>query len=250
MRVVVLFVAILLLPALAAPAVGDVHVEDVPDRVVMLVMRGHTFNGLSYPDTPLLEAFVGEKVQVTVLVPAAAAEAHTFHMHGHPWLVPSQGRVVDTVLLKPGDAHSFTVTAGGAGLHPGDWMYHCHFDDHVAGGMWGVFRVYPYATHVTPVPTGLLVSTDRLGVPLDGADLSVTLDGEPVPAHVAPLGGGRYHVHTGLPPDAKGVLVVRAHHALGDSVARAGLGGVPVPTPTIADESDLPREALGHARHG
>lgn len=230
MRVVVLFVAILLLPALAAPAVGDVHVEDVPDRVVMLVMRGHTFNGLSYPDTPLLEAFVGEKVQVTVLVPAAAAEAHTFHMHGHPWLVPSQGRVVDTVLLKPGDAHSFTVTAGGAGLHPGDWMYHCHFDDHVAGGMWGVFRVYPYKAELLP---GLTLSLSRLEEPVDGATITATLDGADVPMHAQPLGDGRYQLHAELP--ATGALVVTASHAdLGVSVVRHALDGSVPETPSIA----------------
>ena len=37
----------------------------------------------------ILEAAVGDVVQFTVLVPPGA-EAHTVHLHGHPWFVPSK----------------------------------------------------------------------------------------------------------------------------------------------------------------
>lgn len=234
MRLFPVLVVALVVPLLSAPAAGEIYVQSPPDRAVTLVMRGHSFNGMSYPATPLLEAAVGELVQITVVVPPGA-EPHTFHLHGHPWFLPSKGAMVDTFLLRPGDLHSFTITAGGQARAAGDWMYHCHFDDHVAGGMWGVFRVYPYQTTVAGAAPTFAVTLDELGVPVDGATLALTLDGASVPAHVEPQGEGRYLVHTTLAPTTKGVLVVHASHALGESVARVGLGGESVPLPTLED---------------
>ena len=129
------------LAPLTVPAAGEVSVPEVPDRVFVLVMQGAQFNAASWPSTPLLEAVAGETVQFTVAVPLGA-EPHTFHLHGHPWRL-ADGRAVDTVLLNPGEAHTFLVQAGGPYGAAGDWMYHCHFDDHVKDGMWGVFRVHP-----------------------------------------------------------------------------------------------------------
>lgn len=223
-----------LVPLLATPAVGEVYVQSPPDRAFVLLMRQHTFNAQTWPRTPLLEAAVGETVQFTVLVPPLA-EPHTFHLHGHPWFLPSKDRMVDTVLLQPGETLSFSVKAGGIQRASGDWMYHCHFDDHVVGGMWGVFRVYPYATSVSGAAPRFEVRLDREGEPIDGATLRLTLDGQDVPAHVEPQGDGRYRVHAGIDPLAHGVLVVTASHELGESVARVALGGIEAPTPDLAD---------------
>lgn len=219
---------LLLAPFGASPVSGNFHQQPVfvPDRDYVLVMQGTSFNGLHHPLTPVLEAFVGERVRFTVAVPPLA-EPHTFHLHGHPWLLPDEGRVVDTFLLRPGDVHVFDVAAGGPDRHAGDWMYHCHVDAHVAGGMWGIFRVYPFATRVAPVGPAFQVSLDRMGEPVDGATLALTVDDAPVAAHVSPLGGGDYLVHADLP--AAGTLVVTATHAMGTSVARVGMGGVQVP---------------------
>jgi hypothetical protein len=251
----VLLALVLLAPLVATvPAAGNVDVQKAPDRAYTLVMSGTGFNGFSYPDTPLLEAYLGQTVLFTIVVPPTA-EPHTFHLHGHPWLVPDAGivtpldaadppgTIVDTFLLMPGDAHSFEVAAGGIDQQAGDWMYHCHFEDHLAAGMWGIFRVYPYAMSVTGAGPSFDVALTHLGVPVDGAALSATLDGQPLPAHVQPLGDGRYQLHTALAPATKGVLVVTAHGALGESVARVGLGGASVPTPSLraADaEAGLP----------
>ena len=225
-----LLVLLIATPVLVSPAVGDVYLGEPPQRAFTLVMSGTSFNGRSYPDTPLLEAFVGEAVQFTVVVPATA-ETHTFHLHGHPWSSPDSpivpcvdavslsgplagatgncaSSVIDTVLLHPGDVHSFTVIAGGEGGEPGDWMYHCHFDEHMAAGMWGIFRVYNASVNATLLPIGALdVRVDRLGVPVDA-----TFD---APAHAVRLETGHYLVH-----HAGDVLV--AHTAYGDTVWRAG----------------------------
>jgi hypothetical protein len=247
-------------PLFVAPAVGDIYIQQQPDRAFALVMSGTSFNGLTYPDTPLLEASVGEVVQMTIVVPPTA-EAHTFHLHGHPWFVPSNaplstfvnappssGAVVDTSLLYPGDSHSFTVIAGGLGREAGDWMYHCHFDDHMAAGMWGVFRVYPYHIIVTGRAPGLDIKLDRLGEPVKDATFTATIDGSPIHVHALDLGDGRWTLHV---PATRGALAITTHSATwGESVARVGLGGATVPQPTIRSAAPPGTLLEGHTHAG
>lgn len=226
MRRATLFAAFVLLAA-AAPAVGNVH-ETVqgrlPDRVFVLAMSGTSFNGLHAPDTPLLEAYLGERVRFAVL----ATEPHTFHVHGHPWRL-ADNSIVDTFYVDVDRPHVFDVLAGGPDQHAGDWLYHCHFNAHVAGGMWGVFRVYPYSASLAGTT---LTLREADGEPVEGAALEVAVDGAPVPFHASPLGMGRYQIHADLPPE--GTLVVTARHpTLGTTVVREALGGGAPTIPSV-----------------
>lgn len=224
----ILALAALLLLAAATPAIGNFHeavAAKVPDRVFVLAMSGTSFNGLHAPDTPLLEAYLGDRVRFAIL----ATEPHTFHLHGHPWRL-DEGGIVDTFYVDADRPHIFDVLAGGPDHHEGDWLYHCHFNAHVAGGMWGVFRVYPYAAEMSGTTITL---TDAHGAPVDGASLDATLDGAPLAFHAEPLGGGRYAMHAALP--ATGQLVVTATHPeLGVTVLRASLDGSAPATPDVA----------------
>lgn len=214
---------VLTLPLVPAGALDAQDPSPVGLRAYALVMDGNSFNLATYPDTPLLEAYLGELVAFAVAVPLHD-QPHTFHLHGHPWFDEDVDRFIDAKLLRPGEVHTFTVTAGGQFGEAGDWLYHCHMDRHFEGGMFGIFRVYPYAVRTDVVPTGLEVRLDRLGEPLDGATLSLTLDGEAVPVTVEPLGEGRYAVAPRLPTGATGALVVHAVHEEGASLARLALG--------------------------
>lgn len=217
-----------LTPAGITGAIG--HVDDTPDIVVghrafALVMEGNQFNGEEWPDTPLLEAYVGERLQFIVHVPAYA-EAHTFHVHGHPWHDPSFGRFIDTKLLLPGETHVFNVTAGLEEDHDGDWLYHCHVDSHFDERMFGLLRVYPLRIQVAGELDALRVDLDRLGESITEATFQVTLGGQPLDHHVEALGGGEYELRPSLPPGASGELVVTAvDDELGESVARLALDG-------------------------
>ena len=242
-------VCAVLILASATPAIGSFHTQlqnSVPDRVFLLTMQGTSFNGLHAPDAPLLEAYLGERVRFALL----ATEAHTFHLHGHPWLLEN-GAIVDTFLVDVDRPHAFDVPAGGVDHYAGDWMYHCHINGHVAGGMWGILRVYPYSVELTlPVEGGggvegggagtTSVRLARMGETLDGATLSLTIDGVPIPAHVEPLGEGRYQLHATLP--ATGALVVTAEHPEhGTSLARLSLSGGELPALSV-------NAVHGHAR--
>lgn len=218
----------MLVPALVVPGGAQVptlpQFSEVPDRVHVLVMQGNSFNGMRAPDTPVIEGYLGESMLIVVHVPAVMAEPHTFHMHGHPWVDPATGDVIDTVLLNPGQTHAFTVEAGLSDpALVGDWFYHCHMETHFIAGMWGIVRVYPYAMQASGDIDSLTLSLDQLGVPVHGARIDAKLDGREVPVASDALGDGAYQVDLALPPGASGRLVFTTQHTLGESVARYDL---------------------------
>ena len=61
---------------------------------------------------------------------------HVFHIHGHRW-EDEAGRFTDSQLLGASTALTLEYTED----NPGDWLYHCHVTDHLAGGMVGWYRV-------------------------------------------------------------------------------------------------------------
>lgn len=69
---------------------------------------------------------------------------HPIHLHGHSFRVVSRnGRPTrhrewrDTVLMAPRERVDVVFVAD----NPGDWMFHCHILEHMAGGMMAVIRV-------------------------------------------------------------------------------------------------------------
>lgn len=227
---------------------------EIGQRVFVLVMTGTEFNGLSWPDSPLLEAYVGETLTFYVHVPRGDAP-HTFHVHGHPWWDSDTDRFIDTKLMFPGDTHDFSVTAGTVEGNAGDWFYHCHIDQHFAAGMWGILRVYPYTTEVSGPLEALEVTVHREGETVPTTDLSLTLDGEPVDARIDRVDENRFTVDPGLPAGADGQLVIRADNSLGESLARLSIqdGSYELIRHVIPDNAeeilgdDLPDEVLEEA---
>jgi hypothetical protein len=208
---------------------------ELGERVFVLSMEGNAFNGETWPDTPLLEAYAGEELTFLVLVPPRA-EMHTFHLHGHPWEDPGQDRTIDTVMLDPGESHAFRVTAGLEAGHAGEWLYHCHVSEHFAAGMWGLLKVYPYAMQVDGPLEELTVELSGEDGPVTGASFEAHLreeqgpvaggevgEGTPVEVDVEERGGGSYELEPRLPADAGGQLVLTSHHDRGESRARLDL---------------------------
>jgi len=69
---------------------------------------------------------------------------HPIHLHGHSFRVisrngqPTRHREwQDTVLMAPRERVKISFVAD----NPGNWMFHCHILEHMAGGMMGVIRV-------------------------------------------------------------------------------------------------------------
>ena len=95
----------------------------------------HTLNGRAYEEwSPHFQAKIGELVRWRVI--SIGREFHTFHVHGHRW-TGADGVLTDSINLGPGTYSTFDWVEDNAG----DWLYHCHVPDHMAGGMVGLYSV-------------------------------------------------------------------------------------------------------------
>ncbi len=83
-------------------------------------------------------ARVGEKVRFHLI--NSAEEVHTFHTHGHRWVDRASGQLIDNIGLVPFTSYVLDFIAG-KDVGPGNWIFHCHFHEHMMNGMFGIFMV-------------------------------------------------------------------------------------------------------------
>jgi len=119
----------------------------LPDKQFTVVFNEMSINNKVAPDTPMFEANLGQRVEFVCV--GHGNQLHTFHLHAHRWADTRTGMlngdndhtpVIDNKDLNPGGSFGFQVIAG-EGVGPGVWMYHCHVQFHVDGGMVGLFLV-------------------------------------------------------------------------------------------------------------
>jgi len=91
-----------------------------------------TINGYQYGNTPGLTMTEGERVRWYM---AGMAGPHIMHWHANTVLFGTSS--VDTVPLLPAEMHTTDMVA----QSPGKWMIHCHFENHLALGMYGHYTV-------------------------------------------------------------------------------------------------------------
>lgn len=90
-------------------------------------LNKYTINGYLYGNQPMVTLEKGQNYQWLIL--GAGADMHAPHWHGNT--VVSDGMRTDVVTVLPGQ----TVVADMTPDDPGVWLFHCHVDDHLAGGM-------------------------------------------------------------------------------------------------------------------
>lgn len=95
-----------------------------------------TINGYMFSNGPVMTMRKGEHVRWYVMTMGNGFNFHTPHWHGN--LVSVRGQYMD-VLPTIGPAQF--VTADMVPDMPGTWMFHCHVDDHMKGGMQTIYRV-------------------------------------------------------------------------------------------------------------
>jgi len=95
-----------------------------------------TINGYMYSNGPMMTMRKGEHVRWYLMAMGNGFNFHTPHWHGN--LVSVRGQYMD-VLASIGPAQF--VTADMVPDMPGTWMFHCHVDDHMKGGMQTIYRV-------------------------------------------------------------------------------------------------------------
>ncbi|KAI8872503.1 Cupredoxin, partial [Ramicandelaber brevisporus] len=107
-------------------APGDIHLDD-PD--FMESNMKHAINGRMFANLRGLEMKSGERVRWFIGALGNEVDLHTAHFHGQT--LEMHGQRTDVIELLPA---SFK-TAEMAPDTPGDWLLHCHVNDHMMGGM-------------------------------------------------------------------------------------------------------------------
>ncbi len=96
------------------------------------------------PETPLLEAYVGDPVVVRTLV-GANNEVHTWHLDGHWFRAEASSRTSapkSTAHLGISERFDLVVpAAGGPQRMPGDYLYYSGRTFKLREGSWGILRV-------------------------------------------------------------------------------------------------------------
>lgn len=97
------------------------------------------FNGVAgMPDTPMVEASLGETIRIPIT--NRTAFPHAMHLHGMHFrelLDSGPGPWRDTLLVGPDETREIAFVAD----NPGDWMFHCHMAAHQMSGMMNWIRV-------------------------------------------------------------------------------------------------------------
>jgi hypothetical protein len=108
----------------------------------------YSINGYIFGNLPGLYMKRGDKVRWYLLAMGNEIDLHTPHWHGET--VAEGGRHVDVVELLPGSMKTVDMIAD----NPGSWMFHCHVDDHMEGGMMALYTIYEPAKRACPVKFG------------------------------------------------------------------------------------------------
>jgi hypothetical protein len=101
--------------------------------------------GYGDPETPMLEAFVGDPMVIRSLV-AGTNEVHTLHVDGHwfraePWSETSPA--ISTIAIGISERYDLVIPrAGGPQRLPGDYHYYSGRSTKLLEGSWGVIRVH------------------------------------------------------------------------------------------------------------
>ena len=97
----------------------------------------YTINGLIEGNLSGLTMKKGERVRWYLLANGNEDDVHTPHWHGQT--ITFNGMRTDMVHLEP----MMMVVADMVPDNVGTWLFHCHVNDHIEGGMQALFKVTP-----------------------------------------------------------------------------------------------------------
>ncbi len=98
----------------------------------------HAINGCIFGSLRGLEMNEGERVRWYLLALGSENDLHTAHWHGLR-VIEDGRRRTDVVELLPASMKIADMVAD----DPGDWLFHCHVEEHMAGGMFARVTVHP-----------------------------------------------------------------------------------------------------------
>ncbi len=236
-------------------------------RGIGMMINGRTYMG----NTPTLVAGRETRMRFGVVGMGSAINGvHTFHIHGHRWIVPGpQGNTPnaiqsstqvqavsqfeDTRIFGPANSFAFTIDGKSGsfmragGRFPdeslGEWHMHCHVVDHMMMGMMGSLLIVNGGDPAFPLPVGVPCEHEMEGMPPEPPEIptAVTLKIED------------FAFETGLKVKSGGTVTFKNNEASDDhSVVwdtpgspanvpgmAAGTSSAPVTMPTVTSEKDF-----------
>ena len=118
------------------PADPDGNADLTLGRGFALSNFKFTINGYMFSNGPMMTMRKGDHVRWYIMTMGNGFNFHTPHWHGN--LVNVRGQYMDVI---PSIGPAQFVTADMVPDMPGTWMFHCHVDDHMKGGMQTMYRV-------------------------------------------------------------------------------------------------------------
>jgi FtsP/CotA-like multicopper oxidase with cupredoxin domain len=97
----------------------------------------YSLNGFIEGNLPLMTMKKGERVRWYLFANSNQDDVHTPHWHGQTVIFNTMR--TDMVHLEP----MMMVVADMVPDSIGTWLFHCHVNDHLEGGMQSLFRVVP-----------------------------------------------------------------------------------------------------------
>jgi manganese oxidase len=129
------------------PSPKDIDQEFVASFFIHDMLGGaeeglmHSINGYIFGNLKGLVMSEGQNVRWYLLGMGNEVDQHSAHWHGKTVTIGARrtARRTDVVELLPASM----VTADMKADNPGEWMFHCHVVDHIAGGMLTSYQILP-----------------------------------------------------------------------------------------------------------
>ena len=116
------------------------HRTDLSDPVFQLSNRMNAINGLIFGNVEGLVMQEGDVVAWYLLGLGSSFDYHPVHFHGQTFTHRSDRTHRGDVLeVFPSTSSAVEMVCD----NPGTWIVHCHFSDHVAGGMEATYTILP-----------------------------------------------------------------------------------------------------------
>jgi FtsP/CotA-like multicopper oxidase with cupredoxin domain len=110
---------------------------DISNPNFVKTLEYYTLNGLIKGTMPPPTMKQGEHVRWYLLANSNEDDVHAPHWHGQTVLANAMR--TDTLTLGPMGMMVADMVAD----NPGTWLFHCHINDHLDGGMYALFKVTP-----------------------------------------------------------------------------------------------------------
>ncbi len=148
------------------------------DGGLAMMINGRTFLG----NTPTMVA--GPNTRMRFGVVGMGNDFHTFHIHGHRWIIPGPDGITptdiqnspmvravpqfeDTKIFGPANSFVFTIEEGSGFMRAsppnGEWHMHCHVLNHMMMGMMGSLLVVNGGELALALPVGVPCDMPKMG---------------------------------------------------------------------------------------